>query len=99
MSGLTLLRIIFFILDQFSWLDARIESLMGQNNNQWFCTVCGKTAKKHHLRNHIESFHIEDHPGVSCNICGAVAKSRNALASHKTFKHKIKLGMEAETRK
>jgi len=55
----------------------------------WHCTVCGKASTlKTDVRRHVEAMHIEDHPGLSCEICGVVVKSRHALMRHKSAKHK-----------
>jgi len=49
-------------------------------DGEWSCSVCGKKTKsKRDLFRHIESLHVENHPGYPCNICGLVKKSSQAL--------------------
>ena len=76
--------------DLLNQLDQRIDSLMFKGENRaWHCAVCGKTSNlKTDISRHVESVHIEDHPGLACDICGAVAKSREALRKHKSNVHK-----------
>ena len=51
------------------------------------CKVCGKEDTVTHIRNHIESNHLE---GISipCEHCDKTFPSRNALAKHKSRFHK-----------
>merc|ERR1719319_1171740 len=76
-------------------LDDKIKSMMMFSENHAgkksgrarICKVCGKEGKKDHIVNHIEANHIT---GVShtCIICGTVARSRAALAVHRSIKHR-----------
>jgi len=78
-------------------LDDKIKSMIestektmfasNQNRKVMKCKVCGKEDKLTNIRSHIESIHII---GVShtCNICGTVARSRSALAVHRSSKHR-----------
>ena len=57
-------------------------------SNEWCCSICGKQSKrKTDITRHIESLHVENHPGYSCELCGVVKKSRNALRQHKSVSH------------
>ena len=75
-------------------LDDKIKSMMmfsenraSDNNRARICKVCGKEGNMIDIQRHIESHHIT---GVShtCNICGAVARSRNALSVHRSTYHR-----------
>jgi len=72
-------------------LDGRIESMMQQGGNKdWMCGVCGKASSmKGQIKRHIEANHIENHPGIKCNLCGRTSKTRNALNQHKREQHRI----------
>jgi len=72
-------------------LDAQVLSMMYQTENQtWRCSLCGKESKcKRDLWGHIESLHIENHPGYSCNYCGIHVKTKNALRLHVNRKHPV----------
>ena len=50
------------------------------------CNICGKEAPYMNLPRHVEANHLE---GVShsCNICGAISRSRNSLSHHKSKYH------------
>jgi len=77
-------------------LNAKIKSMMdisdatvsGGKMRLRVCKVCGKEGMMGAIRNHIEAHHIT---GVShtCDICGARAKSRNALGMHKQRNHSV----------
>jgi len=82
-----------FCADFFAALDARIHALMARGAQYWYCTVCGKSCKiKKDVERHIEVHHIEDHPGLRCDVCGAVSKTRHALGQHKKIKHSLCAG-------
>ena len=51
------------------------------------CKVCGKERLSHHIRDYIESNHLE---GVSipCELCNDTFASRNALTKHSNKCHK-----------
>ena len=80
---------LILILDVMSALNEEILKHMYQTpDNEWCCSVCGKQAKsKTDITRHIESLHIENHPGYTCELCGVVKKSRNALRQHKNQSH------------
>lgn len=60
-------------------------------NGKWCCSVCGKeSALKTDIWRHVESLHIANHPGYSCNYCGCSVKSKNALNLHISRKHPFK---------
>ena len=73
-------------------LDLQIRSMMTKTKVRSLdgkrfmasCNVCGKEAEVRNMPGHIESNHIT---GVSytCNICGRVSKSRDALRRHKNI--------------
>ena len=75
-------------------LDDKIKSMMifsenrtTENKRMRICKVCAKEGKWSNIRDHIEANHIT---GVShtCNICGKITRSRNAMIKHKTKNHK-----------
>ena len=51
------------------------------------CKVCGKEGTFTHLKNHVESNHLE---GISipCDHCGKICPSRTSLGMHKSRYHK-----------
>ena len=51
------------------------------------CNVCGKEGSYRNMPSHVEANHIT---GVShsCDICGKIARSRDALRMHKVKYHK-----------
>ena len=59
----------------------------GQKFTAMICKVCGKEAKKAHMKEHIEAYHIT---GVThaCDVCGTISRSRKALRMHKFNKHR-----------
>ena len=77
-------------------LDEQIDSMMelsgnkviigGQNYTAMICKVCGKEARKVHMKEHIEAYHIT---GVehTCDICGQISRSRTGLRKHNFKKH------------
>jgi len=77
-------------------LDDMIKSMMLISENKTkdgtkkarICKECGKEGRWIAIRNHIEAHHIT---GVShtCNICGKISKSRNALKNHRLTYHKM----------
>ena len=78
-------------------LDEQINSMMEQTENQitmggrkftaMICKVCGKEARKVHMKEHIEAYHIT---GVThaCDVCGTISRSRSGLRTHKFQKHR-----------
>ena len=69
-------------------LDEYIHTMMGKVDGGWNCKVCGKIATKPHMRQHIETHHIEG-PSHPCDQCDTVCRSRHALAMHKQIQHSI----------
>ena len=77
-------------------LDEQIDSMMELSGNKviiggsaftaMICKVCGKEARKDHMKEHIEAYHIT---GVehTCDICGQISRSRVGLRSHNFRKH------------
>ena len=57
------------------------------------CNVCGKEGYYRHMRSHVEANHIT---GVShsCDICGKISRSRNALRVHKLRNHDNKTSLQ-----
>jgi len=75
--------------DVFYELDAQINTMMYKSDKAWHCAVCEKTSHgKSNISRHIEATHLENHPGLNCDICGETAKSRNALRVHMAAKHR-----------
>jgi len=71
-------------------IDEQIQmSMVLTPEGDWSCSVCGKKTKsKRDLFRHIESLHVENHPGYPCDICGLVKKSSQALRMHVKQTHK-----------
>jgi len=75
--------------DIFSQLDALISTMMYKSEKAWHCTVCEKSSPgKINITRHIEATHLENHPGLDCDVCGETVKSRNALRLHRAAKHR-----------
>ena len=74
--------------DNMSELEEQIEQHIIRNTDRTFsCKVCCKNSSKiSHIKWHIET-HLE---GLSfnCPVCEETFRSRNALASHKSYKHR-----------
>ena len=70
-------------------LDELIEQCLARNpDGLWRCLYCEfSSVHKHHLKNHCEAKHISG-GGVECLHCGAISKTRKALAMHMSRKHK-----------
>ena len=70
-------------------LDELIEQCPARNpDGLWRCLYCEfSSVHKHHLKNHCEAKHISG-GGVECLHCGAISKTRKALAMHMSRKHK-----------
>jgi len=74
-------------------LDSLIEEHMtkvkdhSQGKPMWTCNDCGKFSRlKNDISKHVESFHIT-HPGLVCDFCEKVLKTRDTLKSHMKSKH------------
>ena len=76
-------------IDDTNELTMQIRSLMRKEGGKtgWVCQVCGKTAQKSNIAQHIESNHME---GVShtCTLCGKISKSADGLRQHRSKEHK-----------
>ena len=64
--------------------------MMGRGvDKSHYCTVCGKTgARKEVIQKHVEANHIADHPGIACDLCGVVCKTRASYGMHRYTKHR-----------
>ena len=68
-------------------LDRQISTLMRKCQNEegysvWQCDVCGqRIQRKNDIKRHIEAKHLI-FPGVTCNLCERVYKTRNSLRKH-----------------
>ena len=76
------------------YLDLLISAKMtktfeeGSNKSVWRCLDCGKEYKlKGDTSRHVEAHHI-DHPGLECNLCGRILKTRESLRGHVNQSHK-----------
>ena len=67
----------------------QIRSMMRKESGKkgWVCQVCGKTAKKSNIAQHIESNHTEGF-SHTCNTCGKTSKSADGLRHHRTKEHR-----------
>ena len=73
-------------------LDAQIHSMMYKGDKAWHCAVCDRTSRgKINISRHIEATHLENHPGINCEICGETVRTRNALRQHRADRHKQSL--------
>ncbi|XP_023339227.1 protein tramtrack, beta isoform isoform X6 [Eurytemora carolleeae] len=72
-------------------LVAEIERLMFKGPDRfWNCKICAKTSKlKTDISRHVEAVHMLNHPGITCDICGEISKTRNAHRQHRTAKHTV----------
>ena len=75
-------------------LDSLIEEHMtkvkdhSQGRLVWSCNDCGKFSRlKNDIAQHVEAVHIT-HPGLVCDICEKVLKTRSTLKSHMKSKHR-----------
>ena len=67
----------------FKEFERTINSMMEKLNNLWYCTVCRKEFnKKTHLMHRVERFHTEGFTH-SCELCGKIPPTRNALRQHR----------------
>jgi len=77
--------------DVLTQLDAQISSMMYKGEKGWQCGVCDRTSRgKINISRHIEASHLENHPGIDCEICGETVRTRNALRQHRSDRHKQK---------
>ena len=70
-------------------IEEEVLAMMYQTNSKlWACSACGKESKyKNDMRRHIESLHVQDHPGYKCDYCLTILNSSNALRLHVKNKH------------
>ena len=63
--------------------------MMYKSDKIWHCGVCEKKSPgKINIERHIEGTHLENHPGLNCDICGETVKTRHALRLHIAAKHR-----------
>ena len=72
-------------------IEDQILSMMYQSESEtWTCSVCAKdSVNKNDIRRHIESAHIQNHPGYDCSYCGKNVKTRDALRKHISCHHRL----------
>ena len=58
------------------------------------CNLCGKESQRADIVRHIEAKHITG-VSYSCDICGQISRSRNALRQHKENQHKSRTFQES----
>ena len=78
-------------------LDEKVKSLMIKSQNMiqvsskkefaMICKLCQKEGPNTNIKNHIEANHLEGLV-IPCNLCDKVMNTRNAVATHKSTKHK-----------
>lgn len=66
-------------------LDSWMSSLGG---GKWECNECGFRSKSTNVRYHIESKHVQSSSGYICPKCNDYFRTRNALNTHMSNKHK-----------
>ena len=66
-------------------LDSMMTSLGG---GKWECLECGYQSKSTNVRYHIESKHVKTSTGYICPKCSVHCRTRNALNTHMSNKHK-----------
>ena len=69
------------------FLEDLLNLMLSLGGGRWSCTECGFTSKSTNVKYHIESKHIQS-AGYICTICQAFSRSRNALNTHMSTKHK-----------
>ena len=62
--------------------------MMNLGGGRWQCSTCGFQSKSTNVRYHIESKHMRSSSMYSCQYCGDVLKTRNALNTHMSVKHR-----------
>jgi uncharacterized C2H2 Zn-finger protein len=88
------LSLLLIVSDLFAQLDAQIENMMVRGDDRiWQCEQCDKSSVfKNDITRHIEAVHLQNHPGITCDLCGEIVKTRNALRQHKNSRHKTMVG-------
>jgi len=66
-------------------LNSMMTSLGG---GKWECLSCGFQSKSTNVRYHIESKHVQSSSGYTCPKCNDYFRTRNALNTHMSNKHK-----------
>ena len=82
-------------------LDEKVKSFMAKSTNNetegwkkgYICKVCGKEGQSIHIKNHIESHHLEG-LAIPCNYCEKTARSRKELTAHKHYNTKYKYNIQ-----
>jgi len=64
-----------------------LRLMVSLGGGKWRCLACGFVSKSTNVKYHIESKHIES-PGHICQHCNNFFRSRNALNTHLSTKHK-----------
>jgi len=78
----------FIILKSFSFFEDLIKSKMSNLGcGKWQCLECGFISKSTNVSYHIESKHIIS-AGYNCSVCSRFCRTRNALSTHMSLKHK-----------
>ena len=76
-------------VDNSTGLNTQIESTMRREDGKtgWVCIVCGKTAQKSNIAQHIEAKHLE---GVSytCTLRGKDSRSADGLRLPRSKDHR-----------
>ena len=75
-------------------LEVRVKSMMEKSQNKLAngiqfadrCKVCGKEDGGSHIKDHIETNHLEG-VIIPCNFCNKTFRSRNSLKMHKMRQH------------
>ena len=66
----------------------KMTKVFEEGRSVWKCLDCGKEYKlKGDTSRHVEAHHI-DHPGLECNLCGRILKTRESLRGHMNTTHK-----------
>lgn len=70
-------------------LDMVIQSkILTISQNEYSCVECGHVSKtKQNISGHIEANHVENHPGVICQVCAKICTTRDALRKHMVRYH------------
>jgi len=59
-----------------------------QGKPMWSCNDCGKFSRlKNDIAKHVEAVHIT-HPGLVCDLCEKVLKTRDTLKQHMKSQHR-----------
>ena len=61
--------------------------MISLGGGKWQCTECPYQSQSTNIRNHIEAKHSQS-SGYSCQICGAILKTKNSYSVHMSTKHR-----------